>query len=152
MKRSVIIAVIVAVIVIVAGVFAISRQAQSPSSSPSPTSIVQTSPSPSNESSPSPSISPEASAGEGTTTEVTASGFSSSPIHVKSGQKLTFTNKSGSLIQVDSDPHPAHTDNPELNVGEIADGASRSVTPIRKGTFGIHNHLNPSEHGTVVVE
>lgn len=55
-------------------------------------------------------------------------------------------------MQFDSDPHPAHTTNPELNVGSVPPGEQMSFVVDTKGTFGYHNHLNPAQKGTIVVE
>jgi plastocyanin len=150
MKRSVVIAIVIAVIVVIAGALALNKKNPTASPTPSPSNQAAASPTPT--ASPGTSPTPSPAAAEGTTTDVSASGFTTSPIKVTSGQTLTFVNKSDSTIQVDSSPHPQHTDNPELNVGQIAPGASKSVTPVRKGTFGIHNHLNPSQQGSVIVE
>lgn len=79
-------------------------------------------------------------------------GFSPAKATVKSGQTLTFTNKASSDIQPSSDPHPQHTDNPELNVGNIAAGQSKSITPTKTGTFGMHDHFNPSHTMSITIE
>ncbi|OGD95101.1 hypothetical protein A3F02_03385 [Candidatus Curtissbacteria bacterium RIFCSPHIGHO2_12_FULL_38_9b] len=82
----------------------------------------------------------------------TDSGFSPAQVTVKVGDTLTFTNNSSSAIQVNSAPHPAHTQFPELNIGTIAAGESKSVTFTTVGTKKYHNHLNPSQNGQIVVE
>jgi hypothetical protein len=151
MKRSTVIIAVLALIVIAAGIYALSGGGASNTPSPSPSPVSETSPTASPETSTTPSPNASETSG-GTTTDVTSAGFSTQPITVKSGQSLTFVNKSTTLIQVDSDPHPQHTDNPELNVGQIAPGSSKSVTPTRKGTFEIHDHLNSAHRGTVIVE
>jgi len=51
-----------------------------------------------------------------------------------------------------SDPHPVHTDYPPLNLGTFFDGASLSLKFPTAGTYVYHNHLNPSERGTIVVK
>ena len=79
-------------------------------------------------------------------------GFGPGTIMVKSGQMVMFSNKTSSTIEIDSNPHPQHTANTELNVGAIAAGSSKSVTLTRTGKWFIHNHLNPSVNGTIVVE
>ncbi|HSX02248.1 MAG TPA: cupredoxin domain-containing protein [Candidatus Saccharimonadia bacterium] len=79
-------------------------------------------------------------------------GFSPSSVTIKSGQAITFTNDSADEIQVDSDPHPTHTDNPELNVGTIAAGQSQTIKLTTAGSWGYHNHLNPSDKGRVIVQ
>src|SRR5215469_9005520 len=62
-----------------------------------------------------------------------SSGFSPALTTVKSGDKVTFKNNSNEGIQVDSNPHPIHTDDTDLNVGAIAPGASATVTVNKKG-------------------
>lgn len=79
-------------------------------------------------------------------------GFSPSSVTVTAGSTVTIRNTSSHGMQFDSDPHPVHTNNPELNVGTVAAGQSMTFTPDIKGTFGYHNHLNASQKGTIVVE
>lgn len=78
--------------------------------------------------------------------------FSPSTLTVKAGTKVSIKNNSSRAIQFDSDPHPAHTTNRELNVETIAAGKSDSFTATKTGTFGYHNHLSPGETGTIIVE
>jgi plastocyanin len=80
------------------------------------------------------------------------SGFSPEKLTVPTGTKVTIKNDSSRSLQFDSDPHPAHTDNEELNVDNVDEGDSETFTVTRAGTFGYHNHLNPSDEGTIVVE
>ena len=80
------------------------------------------------------------------------SGYSPSTITVKSGDTITLKNTSSQSVQFDSDPHPVHTDDPELNVGEVAVGQSTTFKVVTKGTHGYHNHLNPGQTGTIVVQ
>jgi len=80
------------------------------------------------------------------------SGFSPSTITVKSGDTITLKNTSSQSMQFDSDPHPIHTNDPELNVGAVGPGQSATVKAVTKGTHGYHNHLNPGQTGTIVVE
>src|SRR5664279_1289000 len=54
--------------------------------------------------------------------------FSPATYTLKSGTTVTFLNTSTLPLAVDSDPHPVHTDNSELNVGDIPAGSSKSVT------------------------
>lgn len=79
-------------------------------------------------------------------------GFSPSTTTVQAGSTVTFKNDSSRAIQVQSDPHPAHTDNPELNVGTIDAGSSKTITVTTVGDWGFHNHLNPSETGRITVQ
>ena len=82
----------------------------------------------------------------------TDSGFSPAQVSVKVGDTVTFKNDSTKNIQVNSAPHPAHTQFPELNIGSIAAGESKSVKLITVGTKKYHNHLSPGQNGTIVVE
>ena len=82
----------------------------------------------------------------------TDNGFSPSNIKVTSGGSVTVKNNSGRTIQFDSNPHPAHTDNAELNLGSVGAGESKSFTVTKKGTWEYHDHLNASAEGTIVVE
>lgn len=79
-------------------------------------------------------------------------GYSPSSVTVKSGDTVVIKNTSTRNMQFDSDPHPAHTINPELNVDEVAPGQSQSFVVDTTGTFGYHNHLNSSQKGTIIVE
>jgi plastocyanin len=78
--------------------------------------------------------------------------FSPSTLTVKSGSTVTVKNMSSDDLQFDSGPHPTHTSNPELNIGLIAAGESKTFTVTKTGTFDYHNHLNPSQTGTIIVE
>lgn len=54
---------------------------------------------------------------------------------------------------VASDPHPQHSDLPEFDsLKAIPQGESYLYTFTQKGTWGYHDHLNPSALGTIVVE
>ena len=91
-----------------------------------------------------------------TTITISESGFSPATSTVKSGGKVTWVNNSKATVQIASDPHPTHTANPELTSGqsvtELAPGASATVTVTKTGTWGFHDHLNPSVRGKVTVQ
>lgn len=78
--------------------------------------------------------------------------FTLSADTIKAGETVKVVNNSSKELEFDSDPHPVHTDNPELNAGPIAAGESRSFVLNTKGTWGFHNHLNASQHGSLTVE
>lgn len=86
------------------------------------------------------------------TINFTSDGFSPKILTVKSGDTIAITNNSGETVQFDSNPHPLHTDNPELNVGTIPPGETMRVKLTAKGTWGYHNHLNVTQSGTIVVQ
>ncbi|MDB5165515.1 MAG: Plastocyanin [Candidatus Saccharibacteria bacterium] len=82
--------------------------------------------------------------------------FSPGCVEVTAGTKLVYLNQSQSMLQVGADPHPIHDGNKELSNGEfvleVAEGGTASSVVHETGTFGIHNHLNPSATATVVVK
>lgn len=80
------------------------------------------------------------------------SGFTSSTDSIKAGDTVKVVNQSNKQLDFDSDPHPVHTDNTELNAGDIAPGESKTFKITKKGTWGFHNHLNASQHGSIMVE
>lgn len=79
------------------------------------------------------------------------SNFSLSSDSIKVGETVKVTNNSTSELDFDSDPHPVHTDNTELNVGNVAPGESKTFTVHKTGTWGFHNHLDASQHGSFTV-
>lgn len=138
MKKSVVALIVAALVVIVAVVlFASHRAAVAPSASPS------SSPSSTASASVPPSVA---------TITYSDSGFSPALTTIKSGEAVTFKNASSQDIQVDSNPHPVHTDDTDLNVGTITSGGSTVVVLNKKGTFGFHNHLNPSMTAQVTIQ
>lgn len=79
-------------------------------------------------------------------------GFSPSTLTVKAGDKIKITNQSQKEMEFASNVHPVHTDNSELNVGDIAPGASKTFAITTKGTWNYHDHYNASKGGTITVE
>lgn len=79
--------------------------------------------------------------------------FSPSTTTIKAGQSVKVSNDSSdAALDFDSDPHPTHTNNPDLNAGDIEPGQSKTFSTDKTGTWGFHNHLDPSQHGELVVE
>lgn len=87
-----------------------------------------------------------------TTIAITASGFQPGNITVKAGDTVVWKNQGAITGNVSSAPHPAHTDYSPLNLGDIAPGASVSLTLPTAGAYRFHNHLNPSQFGSVTVQ
>src|SRR5260221_1885636 len=83
---------------------------------------------------------------------LTPNSFSPATLTITVAQTVTWTNKSATAATVNSNPHPTHTDYPPLNLGSFSDGASLSLSFPKAGTYGYHNHLNPSETGMIVVQ
>lgn len=82
----------------------------------------------------------------------TSSGFSPASLTIKAEITVTWINNSGSDLSVNSNPHPIHTNYSPLNIGAIGDRQSKSLIFDKPGTYGYHNHLNPSQTGTIVVQ
>lgn len=78
--------------------------------------------------------------------------FTPATYTMKSGSKIVFLNTSPTPLQLYSTPNPTHTDNPELNLGEIAPGTSKTVVLTKVGTWSYFNGLNPSETGKLTVQ
>lgn len=68
------------------------------------------------------------------------------------GASLTVQNDSSSDVDFESDDHPTHTKNSELNVGTVKSGESKTIKLTEKGEWGFHNHLNSSHTGKITVE
>lgn len=80
------------------------------------------------------------------------SGFEPTSLTVKVNEQVSVVNNSSKTLQFDSDPHPEHTDNPELNVETVEPNQTKTFSVSKTGIFGVHNHLNPSERMTLTVE
>lgn len=96
-------------------------------------------------------VSKEDAAEEATIT-LTQKGWSPATLTVKAGQVVTWVNNSGQDATVNSDPHPTHTNYPPLNLGNFSDGQALSLDFPKAGTYGYHNHLDPSQTGTIIVQ
>lgn len=79
-------------------------------------------------------------------------GFSPAQLNVSAGTTVTVKNTTSGDVEMDSDPHPVHTDDTDLNVGLVAAGQSKTFTVTKKGTFGYHNHLDPSQQAKITIE
>lgn len=79
-------------------------------------------------------------------------GFSPKTVTVSAGATIAIHNTSSSDMQFDSDPHPVHTDDTELNIGVVAPGQTATFKVTATGTHGYHNHLNPGDAGTIIVQ
>lgn len=148
MNKKAIIAIVILVIVVAGATLWMLRKdpvATESSTNNTPT----TSDSNANSSSPTDTVTPTGSEAVITYSD---SGYSPSSVTVKAGDKVIIKNTSSRSMQFDSDPHPAHTTNPELNVGAVSPGQEMSFVVDTKGTFGYHNHLNASQKGTIIVQ
>ncbi len=90
---------------------------------------------------------------EGTTVRYSSSGFAPATLTVSVGGTVSFMNGSNTNMWVASDPHPIHNDYPDFDAGRgYAPGDTYEFTFTKTGTYGYHDHLNPTRGGTIVVE
>ena len=86
----------------------------------------------------------------GATITIGANGaVSPTQVTVAVGQSVTFTNNSSSSHDMESDPHPAHTDCPSIaNVGLLQSGQSKTTFGFANaGSCGYHDHNNSDNSG-----
>lgn len=86
----------------------------------------------------------------GATITIGANGaVSPTQVTVAVGQSVTFTNNSSSSHDMESDPHPAHTDCPSIaNVGLLQPGQSKTTFGFANtGSCGYHDHNNSESSG-----
>lgn len=96
---------------------------------------------------------PTSSTGSETTVTYNGSSFSPAQVKAKPGTKINFVNQSSSPMWVASDPHPVHTDFSAFDAEKSStQGQTYSFTFDKPGKYDFHNHLNPGNTGTVVVE
>ena len=141
--RSIVGAVAVAAILVGAGC------GGSPSGPPIPTPIPPPSPSP-----PVPSPTPVATL---TITINTSGQVTPADIQVPRGSRVSFINQHSSPHDMTSDPHPTHTNCPEINqVGNLLSGRSgqtAAMNTVRR--CGFHDHGEPENgrlQGSITVQ
>ena len=93
----------------------------------------------------------------GLTITITSAGVSPKTITVARGSQVTFVNNDTQIHDELSDPHPEHTDCPELNsVGFMAPGQSRQSQNLNTArTCGYHDHelfSDPKWQGKIVIQ
>lgn len=93
-----------------------------------------------------PSPSPSTCNAPATSTTITISNNSVCPqnVTVPRGTQVTFVNQDTRAHEMNSDPHPEHTDCPEINsVGHLEPGQSRQTSNLNTvRRCGFHDHLN----------
>src|ERR1700687_1066966 len=92
-----------------------------------------------------------------TTITITSSGVSPKNLVVSAGTQVTFVNNSLANHDMYSNPHPEHTDCPEINnVGHITPGQSKQTGNLNTvRTCGYHDHMlfsNTSLQGTITIQ
>src|SRR5579862_9298815 len=78
----------------------------------------------------------------GATITITSSGVSPVTVTISAGGQVTFVNDDSRTHNMQSDPHPEHTDCPELGqVGYLTPGQSRTSGNLNiVRTCGYHDH------------
>jgi len=90
------------------------------------------------------------------TITIASSGVTPKQLQVSPGTRVLFTNNSSANHTMNSDPHPEHTDCPEINnIGFISPGQTKETGNLNTvRTCGYHDHDNPdnrSLQGTIVI-
>ena len=104
----------------------------------------------------SPTPTPGGSTG-GATITLTSSGVSPRNVTIVRGAQVTFVNSNTRAHEIRSDPHPTHTDCPEINqVAVIQPGNNRQTGNLATArTCGFHDHGDPdnsSFRGTITIQ
>jgi plastocyanin len=104
----------------------------------------------------SPTPNPGGSTG-GATITITSGGVSPKNVTVTRGTQVTFVNNDTRTHEIRSDPHPSHSDCPEINqVGSVQPGNNRQTGNLTTArTCGFHDHgdaSNSSLQGTIRIE
>jgi plastocyanin len=94
--------------------------------------------------------------GDAVTITISSSGVSPKSVKVAPGTQIMFVNNDSRIHQMSSDPHPEHTNCPEINFqGQLAPGERRQTGNLNDvRTCGFHDHLqntNTSLQGTITI-
>jgi len=93
----------------------------------------------------------------GATITISASGvISPASVTINSGESVTFVNNHNTSHQIESNPHPAHTDCPAINaVGTINPGQTKLTNALTTSrSCGFHDHNDPTNtnlQGTITI-
>ncbi len=89
------------------------------------------------------------SSSSGTSITITSSGVSPKELTVAPGTRVTFVNNDSRAHNMTSDPHPEHSDCPEITqVGFLQPGQSRETgNLVAVRTCGYHDHDLPQNEG-----
>jgi plastocyanin len=94
--------------------------------------------------------------GGSTTITITSGGVNPKAITVARGAQVTFTNSDTAPHDMASNPHPIHTDCPEISVGFLSAGQSRTTASLNTPrTCGYHDHNRSGDtslQGTITIQ
>jgi plastocyanin len=94
----------------------------------------------------------------GATITIGANGaVSPAQVTIAVGQSVTFVNNDSRAHEMESDPHPIHTDCPSMNaVGNLTAGQTKLTNAFTTArTCGFHDHNNPDStalQGRIVIQ
>ena len=90
------------------------------------------------------------------TLTITSTGISPRTVTVPIGSRVTIVNNDTQIHNMNSDPHPEHTNCPALNLGVLSVGQSRTSQNLTTArNCGIHDHDRPdtaSLQATIAVQ
>jgi plastocyanin len=91
------------------------------------------------------------------TITITAGGVTPQNVQIAAGSRVLFVNNDSRSHNMSSDPHPDHTDCPEINqVGLLAPGQSRETgNLVQTRICRFHDHDNPSAaslQGSIIIQ
>ena len=92
-----------------------------------------------------------------TTITITSGGVTPKNIVISRGSRVTFVNNDSRAHDMESDPHPEHTDCPEINsVGVLNAGQNRQTGNLNTArTCGFHDHIdfgNNNLKGSILIQ
>ena len=92
----------------------------------------------------------------GATITITASGVTPKELQVSPGARVTFVNQDTAFHEMSSNPHPVHSECPQINeVSALAPGQSRQTGAFTTArSCGFHDHGQPGNaalQGTIVI-
>ena len=90
------------------------------------------------------------------TITITSTGTNPKDVTINAGGRITWINNDTVQHQPSSNPHPAHTDCPALNMNVLGPGQQATSTALTtRRNCGYHDHLNDTNatlQGTITVQ
>ena len=83
--------------------------------------------------------------------QITKNGFVPASIVVDKGTKIIWTNEDEATHQLQANPHPTGESLPELKSEILNNQQTYEYTANSPGTYGYHDHVNPTTNGTIEV-
>ena len=100
----------------------------------------------------SPNLQPAQDADVAATITYNGASFIPSVTAIDAHSTVRVRNRSLRVLKFVSDPFSTQDDEPELNIGTLNPGESKTFYISQKGHWGFHNALDPSEMGTILVQ